>query len=158
MKTRQAAVAGRFYPGSKEEIAVQLDQILVKEKPSIDISLSNNHIIGAVVPHAMCPPVTLKFSPVWTVTRTRIGRKRTANIQGFPATRTKVRTALAVTRTVRTDGRAPGSIFHLLRFAVADRFGRTCSYRACDLCCRFVGLYRCRQPCRSGGRGPCRSG
>lgn len=52
MKTRQAAVAGRFYPESKEEIAVQLDQILVKEKPSIDISLSNNQIIGAVVPHA----------------------------------------------------------------------------------------------------------
>jgi len=52
MKTRQAAVAGRFYPQSKEEIAVQLDQILEKEKPSIDLSLSNNNIIGAVVPHA----------------------------------------------------------------------------------------------------------
>lgn len=52
MKTRQAAVAGRFYPESKEEIAVQLDQILEKEKPSIDLSLSNNHIVGAVVPHA----------------------------------------------------------------------------------------------------------
>lgn len=52
MKTRQAAVAGRFYPGSKEEIAVQLDQILEKEKPSIDLSLSQKKIIGAVVPHA----------------------------------------------------------------------------------------------------------
>lgn len=52
MKTRQAAVAGRFYPVSKEEIAVQLDQILEKEKPSIDLSLSQKKIIGAVVPHA----------------------------------------------------------------------------------------------------------
>jgi len=52
MKTRQAAVAGKFYPGSKKEITVQLDQILEKEKKSIDLSLSQKKIIGAVVPHA----------------------------------------------------------------------------------------------------------
>ncbi len=52
MKTRQAAVAGKFYPGSKEEISRQLDKILQKEEPFIDISLSKKKIIGAVVPHA----------------------------------------------------------------------------------------------------------
>lgn len=52
MKTRHAAVAGRFYPGTKDEISHQLTQILQKEKPNIDLSLSNKQIIGAVVPHA----------------------------------------------------------------------------------------------------------
>lgn len=52
MKTRQAAVAGKFYPGTKEEISRQLDKILQKEEPFIDFSLSNKKIIGAVVPHA----------------------------------------------------------------------------------------------------------
>lgn len=52
MKTRQAAVAGKFYPGTKEEISQQLDDILKKEQANIDLSLSNKQIIGAVVPHA----------------------------------------------------------------------------------------------------------
>ena len=52
MKTRQAAVAGRFYPRTKDEIAIQLSQILKKEEPHIDHALSNKRIIGAVVPHA----------------------------------------------------------------------------------------------------------
>ncbi len=52
MKTRQAAVAGRFYPGTKDEISIQLAQILQKETPDIDLSLSKKPIIGAVVPHA----------------------------------------------------------------------------------------------------------
>lgn len=52
MKTRHAAVAGRFYPGTKDEIAIQLSQILRKEEPHIDRALSNKKIIGAVVPHA----------------------------------------------------------------------------------------------------------
>lgn len=52
MKTRQAAVAGKFYPGTTKEISHQLDKILQKEKPFIDLSLSNKKIIGAIVPHA----------------------------------------------------------------------------------------------------------
>lgn len=52
MKTRQAAVAGKFYPGTKEKITQQLNDILQKEKPFIDLSLSKKQIIGAVVPHA----------------------------------------------------------------------------------------------------------
>jgi len=52
MKTRQAAVAGKFYPETRDKISLQLDQILQKEKTNIDLSLSNNQIIGAVVPHA----------------------------------------------------------------------------------------------------------
>ncbi|MCD4731059.1 MAG: AmmeMemoRadiSam system protein B [Bacteroidales bacterium] len=52
MKTRQAAVAGKFYPGSSDELSKQLAQILQKEKPNIDLSLCKRQIIGAVVPHA----------------------------------------------------------------------------------------------------------
>ena len=52
MKTRQAAVAGRFYPGSKKEISLQLSQILKQENANIDRSLSKTKIIGGIVPHA----------------------------------------------------------------------------------------------------------
>lgn len=52
MKTRQAAVAGKFYPANKDEISLQLDQILEKEKKSINLSLSEKQIIGGIVPHA----------------------------------------------------------------------------------------------------------
>ena len=52
MKTRKAAVAGRFYPGTKSEIEKNLSEILVKEKDNIDYSLSKKKIIGSIVPHA----------------------------------------------------------------------------------------------------------
>ena len=52
MKTRSPAVAGRFYPGTENEIRTQLSQILQKENDLIDRSLSRKEIIGAVVPHA----------------------------------------------------------------------------------------------------------
>lgn len=52
MKTRQAAMAGKFYPSSKDELSFQLEKILEKEKKFINNSLSEKQIIGAVVPHA----------------------------------------------------------------------------------------------------------
>lgn len=52
MKTRLTAVAGKFYPGTKEEISQQLNNILLKEKPFIDLALGRKQIIGAIVPHA----------------------------------------------------------------------------------------------------------
>jgi len=52
MKIRKPAVAGRFYPSSSKEITAQLDTILAKEKPNIDIELGKTNIIGCVVPHA----------------------------------------------------------------------------------------------------------
>jgi len=52
MKIRQPAVAGAFYPGNRAAIHKLIDQILAKESPQIDLSLSKKKIIGAVVPHA----------------------------------------------------------------------------------------------------------
>lgn len=52
MKIRQPAVAGTFYPGNRAAIHTLIDQILAKESPEIDLSLSTKIIIGAVVPHA----------------------------------------------------------------------------------------------------------
>jgi len=52
MKTRNPAVAGRFYPGTKDELSIQLSQILRKEDEHINRELAKNKIIGAVVPHA----------------------------------------------------------------------------------------------------------
>ncbi len=52
MKIRQPAVAGTFYPGNRAAIHKLIDQILAKESPQIDLSLSKKKIIGAVVPHA----------------------------------------------------------------------------------------------------------
>ncbi len=52
MKTRQPAVAGRFYPGTKDELSIQLSQILRKEDEHIKRELARKKIIGAVVPHA----------------------------------------------------------------------------------------------------------
>jgi AmmeMemoRadiSam system protein B len=52
MKIRQPAVAGTFYPGNRAAIHKLIDQILAKESPEIDLSLSTKKIIGAVVPHA----------------------------------------------------------------------------------------------------------
>jgi hypothetical protein len=52
MKIRQPAVAGTFYPGNRAALHRLIDQILEKESPQIDRSLSRKKIIGAVVPHA----------------------------------------------------------------------------------------------------------
>jgi len=52
MNTRNPAVAGRFYPGTKDELSIQLSQILRKEDEHINRELAKNKIIGAVVPHA----------------------------------------------------------------------------------------------------------
>jgi len=52
MKTREAVVAGSFYPGSKKEIDSLLDRIYHHEKKNIRTSLSSKNLIGAVVPHA----------------------------------------------------------------------------------------------------------
>jgi len=52
MTTRKPYVAGKFYPENKNEIDDLISSILIKEKPKIDISLSEKSIIGGVVPHA----------------------------------------------------------------------------------------------------------
>ncbi|MCD4736836.1 MAG: AmmeMemoRadiSam system protein B, partial [Bacteroidales bacterium] len=52
MKVREPHVAGRFYPDSASEIRDQITNILAAEKDSIDYSLSDCNILGAVVPHA----------------------------------------------------------------------------------------------------------
>lgn len=52
MKTREAAVAGSFYPGTKREIENLLDSIYTHEKQNIRTELASKNLIGAVVPHA----------------------------------------------------------------------------------------------------------
>jgi MEMO1 family protein len=52
MKIRKPYVAGRFYPGTKKEIEEMLEQILEREKESIQYELAEKHIIGGVSPHA----------------------------------------------------------------------------------------------------------
>jgi len=52
MKTREAAVAGSFYPGTKKEIENLLDSIYTHEKQNIRTELASKNLIGAVVPHA----------------------------------------------------------------------------------------------------------
>lgn len=52
MRVRQPAVAGRFYPASKESIIEQIETIRKKELPNIDLDLKNTKILGGVVPHA----------------------------------------------------------------------------------------------------------
>lgn len=52
MKVRKAIVAGQFYPREKEELIALIEQIKAKEADKIDLSLAENEIIGAVLPHA----------------------------------------------------------------------------------------------------------
>lgn len=52
MKIREPAVAGSFYPGSREGIEKLIRKIYRKESPEINRSLARNNIIGAIVPHA----------------------------------------------------------------------------------------------------------
>jgi len=49
---RKPAVAGKFYPSSKEEIKHLINKIYNKEKSKIDLSLIDKDFFGAVVPHA----------------------------------------------------------------------------------------------------------
>lgn len=52
MKIRKSAVAGRFYPANKESIEEQIQTVLKKELPNINLDLKVQDIIGGVVPHA----------------------------------------------------------------------------------------------------------
>jgi MEMO1 family protein len=52
MKTRTAAVAGRFYPRNKFDLADMIKDIQKSEKVNIDYTLAENRIIGGIVPHA----------------------------------------------------------------------------------------------------------
>lgn len=52
MKTREAVVAGSFYPGTKKEIDTLLDRVFAHEKQDIRTELASRNLIGAVVPHA----------------------------------------------------------------------------------------------------------
>ncbi len=52
MRIRKPAVAGRFYPLSKESIIEQIKIILEKEIVNIDLAFKNKTIIGGIVPHA----------------------------------------------------------------------------------------------------------
>lgn len=49
---REAAFAGKFYPGKKAELEMLIQSIFNSEHELIDVSLSEKRLIGAVVPHA----------------------------------------------------------------------------------------------------------
>jgi len=49
---REAAVAGRFYPNNKTELKRLIEKIYRTEKNKINLSLADETIFGAVVPHA----------------------------------------------------------------------------------------------------------
>lgn len=52
MKVRKSAVAGKFYLANKESLIKQIESVRDKELPTINFNLSNNNILGGVVPHA----------------------------------------------------------------------------------------------------------
>ncbi len=52
MRIRSAAVAGQFYPSSKQEIKEELEKLVEQEKAKINYSLAQKTIIGGIVPHA----------------------------------------------------------------------------------------------------------
>jgi len=49
---RMPYVAGKFYPGTSDEIIKGFEHYLDKEKEDIDYSLAENYILGAILPHA----------------------------------------------------------------------------------------------------------
>ena len=51
-KIRKAAVAGKFYPGTKNALSDQIQKIHSDERSKINRELSKKKIIGSVVPHA----------------------------------------------------------------------------------------------------------
>jgi len=52
MKTRDPAVAGTFYPATRDAIEKMIFNILKEESTNINIELASKDIIGAIVPHA----------------------------------------------------------------------------------------------------------
>jgi len=52
MTTRKAAVAGKFYPNNRFDLANQIKDLQKKEKKKIIKKLPVNNIIGGIVPHA----------------------------------------------------------------------------------------------------------
>lgn len=52
MRTRQPAVAGKFYPENKQELTDQLSFILEQESSNINRDLARKKLLGAIVPHA----------------------------------------------------------------------------------------------------------
>ncbi|MBU8891616.1 MAG: AmmeMemoRadiSam system protein B [Bacteroidales bacterium] len=52
MKIRRSAVAGRFYPADKDSLIEQIESIWKKELSAVNLKLTDNQIIGGVVPHA----------------------------------------------------------------------------------------------------------
>lgn len=52
MKTRNPAVAGTFYPGSRSELIQLIESIYNEEMPNISREISPAQLIGGIVPHA----------------------------------------------------------------------------------------------------------
>jgi len=52
MSTRKPYVAGKFYPGNKDELHDLISSLQMKVQTKVDLSLSKEEIIGGVVPHA----------------------------------------------------------------------------------------------------------
>jgi len=52
MRTRNSAVAGRFYPENKAELEEMFARFEQREKNRVKIELSKNGIIGGIIPHA----------------------------------------------------------------------------------------------------------
>ena len=52
MKVRKAAHSGRFYPSHKKDIEKLYHSILLSEQKNINYKLSEENLIGAIIPHA----------------------------------------------------------------------------------------------------------
>ncbi len=52
MNIRKSAVAGRFYPANSEALTEEIESIRKKELSQINLKLTDNNIIGGIVPHA----------------------------------------------------------------------------------------------------------
>lgn len=52
MKVRNSHVAGRFYPGNKDEIDTLLQKLYDAERSNINTQLAQKQIIGGITPHA----------------------------------------------------------------------------------------------------------
>jgi MEMO1 family protein len=52
MNIRKSAVAGRFYPANSEALTEEIESIRKKELSQINLKLTDNIIIGGIVPHA----------------------------------------------------------------------------------------------------------
>ena len=52
MRVRKTAVAGRFYPDTQGQLDDQLQEIIRKELPAMDVTIQAGEMIGGIVPHA----------------------------------------------------------------------------------------------------------